>query len=320
LSKAMDLGQPDAPFFLGLAKEALGPNDGVAEVYLCTATESLYRPFSLAKAIEHLEAEAREGQTENPAQLEQLEQELRTYFEEPLPLPRPFIQEPTAVRPLGFNLEPGRRDAQSPFLLQILWLDERGDNDREREEFSLDLSGTNQILLAHGQRILELRFVTNLVPFGNFEQLDASARALPGWPELYRRPKPPRGEKEFNLVRKETGVRLRIRSYADDVITEIRTVFVHAGTARHYLLAVRACSDPATLYAGWNWYDSRDSLVDNHNVFNQVKVKGMRWRTEYRRRRETAMYVQAIAGIFRDLGVAEFDAVVIVPLDPPKPL
>ena len=330
LRLAADAGHPHAPFFLGWVRERLGENDRLAADYLRTSPDSPYRPFALAKAMVSSDDDLRkapfmesadEGVPRGNAAAQEpqaaFERELEGYFDRPRPLPRPFMSDETRVHPVGFALEATAGDASIPVLLQVVWVDERAPEGAAGRSVSLDASRPLEPRLRNGRYLLELRLEANLVPFGTFGGIPAASGLPPGWPEIYALPKGRGAGRHFETVVEGGDARFRVSS--DDTRTTIgaRSVFLSVEAGRHYLLAVRCRSEKARLYAGWEWYDANETRLYNHNVFNQDMVPVLTWHTQYSRCPAAAAYVQAVVGIHRSMGAADFDAVLIFPLDPP---
>lgn len=335
--EAVNAGYADALFFLGLVKEAQGLHEEAKESFLAVLPGSLYRPFSLAKALaivqgridkllSHEEAPVNAGQQAASnamelsaapleKQIRSIKDELRTVLARPLTGPRPRIQGDPRVRPRGLQFASDTASADTPFPVLISWLS--SDVPPPPEHFTVHTRVGNTIKLQYAGRMLELRWVTNLVPFGDFQALPTPPNQYPGWLEGYWDTKEGRWRHRSDFERAEVGPPLEVTTTVESERILCESVFLPCDTAQYYLFAVLCKSGGARLVAGWNWYDREDNRVYTNNAINQRVVENWRWAALYSPVPEDAAYVQASVGIHKDMGAALFDAVLIVPLDPP---
>ncbi|MBI4558005.1 MAG: tetratricopeptide repeat protein [Candidatus Hydrogenedentes bacterium] len=337
LTEATRLGSPDASFFLGLTCEARGiPAENH---FLATPSTSLYRPFAVAKVIKLLRDRlALPGPAETPvsiaepagaeppvgdqnsalrARLKGLEQELHHIATRATTIPKPTRSTSTGLRPAGIEIPPDCYDFSGPFRVLVKWYGDYFAGGAEPTIFKLDTRKIKAMRLAFGNTVLELRWVENLAPFGDFQSFRDDSPVFPGWPALYR--KQHSGELREGMAAGAVSEEhyLRLVSRDPNGIARCSSVCVPVQFRQNYLLAVRCQSESAKLFAGWTWYDGEDRAVLTHNVVNQRTVSQWSWHTEYLEQPENAAYVQANLGIYQDQGAALFGAVLIIPLDPP---
>jgi len=323
LPKAVELGQPDAPFFAGIAMERLGRLAEAEQFFLKTRSDSLYQPFSLAKGIE-LMRERLSG-TVSLSEREALVRALKTYEDEmdgllsrQLPIPAPFVAAGQDVVPAGFALSQGHFDTDGACPLLIGWSVGTLFENRRGHGFALEIESLDRMLLAYGNRVLELRMVENLVPFGSLEQLAPDMPSIPGWPELYCLPKEYNPRTILSSVPGGTGRTLRLTSNGAHELCRMATMPLAVEDDRFYLFAVRCKSEDAKFHVGWKWFDEGEKKVAEHNFINQRFIKEWEWHAEYAQRPAGATSVRFDLGIYRDRGSALFDNMICVPLDPPS--
>ena len=323
LKMATESGQQDAPFFLGIAMERSSKTDGLVDVFLSVPEDNIYHPFALAKIIMILETSLRQStEVERDSideKLRKIKDECRNYFTDQTELPPPFMPERTVMIPLGFDLKFYVRNSSTPVLARTLWQNPDTPTENNSATFSIKITETGQLLIWHGSFCLDIRMLKNLVPFGTFHNIKGGSSDIPGWPELYR--KTPRRKSDWNIsVLNETDDSLlRIECNDGDFMTGLRSVMIPANPDSHYLFATRCKSEGARLFTGWDWYDSGENVVYNHNIFNQVMVSGMTWETEYLKCPFNVSWLQALAGVYHDVGSAQFDVILIFEIDPPTP-
>jgi len=299
----------EAVFFLAWAHQRAGAAPETVIDILSRSTESSpYFPFCVAGTITLLR------QTNgDPGQIATLEDTLRECFQTPLELPEAYTPNQLPLWPLGVTLVDPQGDAATPQPLLVLWGD-HGQPARDATanvEFQVDTPW--HITVRYGARILDLRLLRNIVPYGDFQFGRNGSSAIPGWPDRMHLLSqtgdgPPRVYRE--------GQGIAVETFNQDDIFMLRSMPL-ATQENHYLFAARCRSEGARLAAGWQWIDQDGAVVYAHNAFNQVLVASETWRTEFAPRPRDGACVQAMAGIYRDKGAAFFDDLYIFPLEPP---
>ncbi|MDQ1256841.1 MAG: hypothetical protein QG656_1441, partial [Candidatus Hydrogenedentes bacterium] len=303
-----------APFFLGLALTQVGSDAQALAAFLRTPAKSLFRPFALAGALKRYAVMPEPS----PEAIAELDAELHTFFFNPMPLPAPYIGEAATIRPMGFELETPQPSADLPQRILTRWLRENVMDDTESVEFDYGTGPGDSMWLSHGRRVLELRWVTNLAPFGDFDTIPPDKQPVPGWVEpLLKENKGGKAHIE-PLTPPDTGQCLTLQSDSDAGEVRIGTIPLVSSSSAWYVVAVRCQSDGAKLFAGWEWSSAKDESVQSHNIVNQVLVDGWQWYTEYQKWPANATTMRVWLGIYRSQGRALFDQVAVFPLEPPQ--
>ncbi len=303
LQAATDNGHPDAPFFLGLARESMNLPADLHALYQRTAPQSLYYPFSLAKAIEHTD------RVDTPKRFDELQKRFQAWLETPPTIPAPHLTTHTPVMPLGITLHSESLEANAPFLAAMLWEQTGYTPGSAALPPTLSIGSPNHFTLLSGRHLLEVRFVRNMVPFGDFEGLPPDSQHIPGWQMHPASPPNAATIADPGLVRLHNGDATGMAA--------IQSCFLPVKAKAHYLIAVRCQSDSDGLFAGWTWHDAEENNVLDRNVLNTVAMPQMAWQAEYTRCPSNATTLRARAGLYHATGTADFNALLILPLDPP---
>jgi hypothetical protein len=273
------------------------------DAYARVSPKSLYYVFALAKGVEL--------STTGPGEVD-FAARLNEYLSQPLPRLQFHPVRSASVRPVGFRVEENLPSANAPLRILVHWT--RDDDRNGVTKLRVIADDINHLRLRQDRRMLELRWVENMVPFGAVEYAQAELDTLPGWPDAYRIP-------EGHSLRPASEGNVRLLTFTSPAAaqsTMASSVFVPVASERFYLLGARCRSGGAPLVAGWNWIDANDRRVDVHNVYNQERVDGWQWAGDLRERQPDAAFVQASIGIYRAAGSASFAFVFIVPMTLPS--
>lgn len=310
-------GHPHAPFLLAVARELLGGSANLAQDFLATPPESLYRPYALYKACRLLEGQMTPADAGLAETLNAASCELDDCFNRLGPLPRPFVPEETPVHPIGAALESDVAAQGLPALTRVLWRDERAVNVSTDTTLLFDPKNPLQPCLQRGRASLELRFVANMVPPAVLAGAPPNPGLPSGWPELYVLPEKSGPRKSFSVNGENGRASLRVTNDDASQVVGAASVFVPVLEGRFYYVAMRCQSSGANLFAGCEWYDAEERRVYEHSAFNRTVVPEAAWRTEYYRCVAESAFLRIAVGIYRSAGSADFENLLVFPLDPP---
>jgi tetratricopeptide (TPR) repeat protein len=311
LRKAAARAHPGACWYLGLSLLDIAPGEAL-QSFLRTPAESIYRPFSLAMALNLLNSET----AAPPVDTEKIRAELHERILETPEIPVFSQQESGGYQLAGLEIPPETRIGNRIFSLLIYWAGPRPEVQGGGASLRVIFGWKQQPILFYGNRILEVRQSHNLLPWSDFELLREGQTRVPGWPSKYRVNRDTGRETPFRVVREQETMCLQCESGNGEGVAMLSTVRIPVEPQRFYLFAARCRSANARLAAGWQWYNADDIRIDGNNVFNQDLAPAWQWRAQYRMPPRDAAYVSATAGIFRDSGAALFDTLILIPLDP----
>lgn len=312
LASASALGHPDAPYAHVVAAPDLPRGVQIATL-LQTGEQSPYRPFALVQALVLLQgAPAPGAEAEGAPSLETLEALARdAVFREPV-IRMPYPQVEGRPRLLGITLDAGSFARGEPFLVTFHWNLPTADAAGPR----VTQHGLDHVTAYVEDRAIVLRRVENLVPFGNLEQMQEYAGLPPGWPDRYATVPAEAIEEVFSVAQAGGSWALNVTS-ATPTRALAHTLPIAVRGGHEYLLAARAVSRGAAVVAGCEFYDKTGRPLQTANVFNVETFEQPRWRALRQTAPNDAATVRVVAGIFDSSGAAAFDAIVLVPLEPP---
>lgn len=299
---------PGATWYLGRVQEKNDKASAAIEAYLSTPQESIYRPFAVTAALRLLETGVA-AKDADPAALREERDRLLQVWTQSVAQSRDAASD---TRLLSARFEPGV--SAETFPAAFAW---RLATPANAAEPVLRENGPLGIMLHHGANLIELRFVQNLLPFGDFARAWNIPGRFIGWPERCRTP---RDAVESGLaasaqVNGATVLKVTNPDPQGQVLCGSTPLAVTPGA--RYLLAVRCKSDPARLNAGWSWYDGNENVVYTYNIMNQTPAANWVWTFGYERCRESAQWMQVVVGLYQEAGAALFEQALVIPLEPP---
>jgi tetratricopeptide (TPR) repeat protein len=324
LRRAMMRDHPDAPWFLGVTLLEEEPARA-EEILLRTLQGSLFRTASVALAIQSAEKRLQDLDAGHP-DVPSLERSLQDYhaaldrlMNQELPVTAQFVQEDSGARLLALDPRPPA-GADLHYAAGVLWTLDTG-VPQDAPMIEVDYTDPQQPWVRDGNRVLEVRWVEDLVPFGGFDWNNpADEQVLPGWPDAYARLRNLRSLRAARQVETEAGERvLEITSPGEDAVAMVRSTYLPVSDDREYVFGARCRSKMARLVAGWEWYGENEAPLATANLFNQLDLPQWKWRARFLTPPPGARSVRLHAGIYEDAGAAQFDRIQFFALSPRSP-
>lgn len=320
LRRAMMRDQPDAPWFLALALRDSEPAQA-EQVALRTLQGSLYRTAAVALAIslaqDRLDAlpPGDPGRATVETNLDAYHTAMERLMNQRLSASAQFAQEESGPRLLGLDPRPVTGGSRL-YPGTVLWtLD--SDLPPGGGRLTLNTDDPNQPWVRYDTRVLEVRWLEDLAPFGDFAWNPSDENVLPGWPDAYARARNLGSMRLSRRVLTEEGETvLEVAAANDNTVAIARSIYIPVEPGTRYVFGTRCRSVGARLVAGWEWYGGDDEPLATGNLFNQLELPEWKWRVRHLTSPENAQSLRLHAGIYEDAGSARFDRIQFFALSP----
>ena len=309
LRQAVNDGHPDAPFFLGQALIRAGDSDGARAALLETPSESLYRPFALARAVELSAA-----QDAAP-----LVRELDTLITRHLPL-----RDPDSFSGYGrfllrsADVGAAYLEAGAKFPLLLSWVERNEEvSDDTPAQFRED--GEGALVVRKGRRLLQLKWVRNEVCWSGVENLPTGETVIPGWTDTAKDWYGLRDGPASRVAEDPDGNRY-LEVTNDDIHKMAWLVGVpeQVQPRRSYLLAGRVRAPETKGCLGWQCLDRQEKVALEERVLDQSTALDWTWQAGWLEENPRHDTLIVELGVIRHEGTVCFDDILLVALEEPS--
>ncbi|MFP4501488.1 MAG: O-antigen ligase family protein [Candidatus Hydrogenedentota bacterium] len=280
LQAASDAGQPGAAYFLGRTFELTGDPEAAVRAYNNAPADDNYRVFALARAHAVLK---QRPETSPPLTVlsdavlrESIAQHLARMH--PVPPPGDENNDGRAFTLLRYAVPPGALRHGGPFPMLLLWKNNSADTPPSAATFPhLDTYNNSLYIYLDTRRVLELRWVENLVNWTSVARGRPGERLVPGWIDTMH---------DWFEIRETPATRVRREADGNQVLgidlpTWVYSVPVRVETACAYLLAGRIASAPECGALGWQFIDAESAVRHEEDLPPHASQKAGTWHTGF---------------------------------------
>lgn len=316
LRRASESHVPHAAFFLGLLFEKTGDPENAIVAYQQVTPADVYYPFAAAKAIalwrtlpegrrEALEPDIRRVQA-------RIESTIAGLQEAPVPTTYAEYQrfKPLTVLPDRLHLQAG-----GSFPVLILWEDTRP-RASTPQVFDTDTAADSGLRLSvrHGDFVLQLQWVENLVYWEGIEHLPPGTTGPPGWIDTAR---------DWFRLRDYSVATVEQGSYGSYLAISGLTWFystpVPVGSTDGFALLGSIKSEPNMAGLGWQALDAGEAVLAEDSMTAVGPSGAWAWQAAYVPAQLHWHALRVTLDVARDAVAPRFDQIMLLPIVEPGP-
>lgn len=313
LQRALDLGHPDAGFFLGEALEDLGAADAAQDAYRQTSRDSLYRAFALARIL------ALPGQ---PAAQTKTREELNRLLAgggiaaSAAALPLYLFDSHHRWRPVTILHDKAYAAAGGRFPLLVLWEDLHG---VASSDYSAPLAteGVGTMAVSVKNFVAQLQWVENLIHWAAVEALPTGATVFAGWIDSAKDWHGVRFERIATRGEEDGNAYLRITNPDIHHLAWYYSVPVATRASGGYVLAGRLRGPQSRRSLGWEGLSPDGGIIEGDDVFIDQRSEDWIPQAGYVRSRRHWDAIRVRLDVMRHAETVDFDEVMLVEVAEP---